>query len=251
MEVLNGNAYLVMCSWDNIPHLSEEVKASLLSSYPEYQRDARSKGIPSLGSGSVYKIAESQIVVEPFELPPHWPRCYGLDIGWRWTAATFLTLNRDTDTLYLYDEYYRAEAEPVIHAEAIRARGTWIKGAIDPSARGRSQVDGRQMLQMYVDLGLNLIDADNAVESGIYELWTRMSGGRFKVFKTCQRWLSEFRLYRRDEKGRICKDNDHGVDATRYAHSRLHEILGTQPVKREKRESAFMTSSALSTGWMG
>jgi hypothetical protein len=31
-----------------------------------------------------------------------------------------------------------------------------------------------------------------------------------------QNWLSEFRIYRRDEKGKIVKQNDHLMDATRY-----------------------------------
>lgn len=30
-------------------------------------------------------------------------------------------LDRATDTLYLYHEHYRSQAEPVVHAEAIRA----------------------------------------------------------------------------------------------------------------------------------
>jgi hypothetical protein len=29
-------------------------------------------------------------------------------------------------------------------------------------------------------------------------------------------WLSEFRLYRRNEKGAVVKENDHLMDATRY-----------------------------------
>jgi hypothetical protein len=36
------------------------------------------------------------------------------------------------------------------------------------------------------------------------------------VFRTLQNWLSEYRLYRRDEKGRVVKDRDHLMDATRY-----------------------------------
>ncbi|MCW5980334.1 MAG: terminase family protein [Bryobacteraceae bacterium] len=76
-------------------------------------------------------------------------------------------------------------------------------GAIDPAARGRSQVDGRQLLQMYTDLGLRVAMADNAVEAGIYRVWQRLSSGRLKVFQSLEQWRSEFRLYRRDEKGRV------------------------------------------------
>ncbi len=58
--------------------------------------------------------------------------------------------------------------------------------------------------------------ADNAVEAGIYKVWSRLSTGRIKVFKTCQNFFAEYRIYRRDEKGRIVKSNDHLMDAMRY-----------------------------------
>ena len=106
---------------------------------------------------------------------------------------------------------------PAAHAAAIMARGKWIQGVIDPAARGRSQHDGQRLFDAYVALGMNnLTIADNAVSAGIHEVWTRMAAGRLKVFGTCQNWLAEFRIYQRDEKGKIVKANDHLMDATRY-----------------------------------
>ena len=240
--------FMIQASWSDVPHLTEEAKQALYASIPPYQRDARSKGIPVLGAGAIFPVPESDIVVDDFPIPDHYPRCYGMDIGWKITSAVFMALNRDTDTLYLYAEYYRGEAEPVIHVEAIKAKGAWIKGAIDPAARGRGQIDGRQMIQMYRDLGLDLVEADNAVESGLYELLTRMTTGRLKVFRSLQNWLGEFRLYRRDEKGKVVKDRDHAMDACRYGHSKLHEIIKTKPVKKAMIEPY---SYGGSTGWMG
>lgn len=207
---------IVQCTWDDVPHLDAAAKAKLLARYPAYQRDARSKGIPQLGAGAIYPVPESEILVDPFELPDHWPRAYGLDVGWNRTAALWCAWDGDSDTMYLYSEHYRGQAEPSVHANAIRARGEWIPGVIDPAARGRSQADGRQLLQMYRDLGLELTEADNGVEAGIYSVFERLSAGRIKVFRTLQNWLSEYRLYRRDEKGRIIKVNDHLMDDTRY-----------------------------------
>lgn len=207
---------VVGATWDDVPHLTSQQKEELWASIPVYQRDARSKGIPQLGSGAIYPVPESEIIVEPFQLPVYWPRSYGLDVGWNRTAAIWAALDRDTDTAYLYSEHYRGQAEPSIHAEAIRARGDWMNGVIDPASRGRSQDDGNQLLQNYLDLGLNLSKAENGVESGIFDVWQRLSTGRLKVFKTLQNWLSEYRLYRRDEKGAIVKKNDHLMDATRY-----------------------------------
>ena len=99
---------------------------------------------------------------------------------------------------------------------AIKAMGEWIPGMIDPAANGRSQVDGRQLIQLYLDLGLILDQAPNAVEAGIYEVWTRLTSGRLRVFSSLRHWFTEYRMYRRDAKGRVVKKNDHLMDATRY-----------------------------------
>lgn len=239
-----------MLGWEDVPHLTEEAKASLFASIPAYQRDARTKGIPMLGSGAIFQVAADDYTVPDIEIPPHWPRCYGMDVGWQRTAVVWLALNRDADTAYVTAEHYRGEAEPVIHAEAIRGRGKWLKGAIDPASRGRNQVDGRNLLSLYRDLGLELTEADNAVEAGIYKIVDRLTTGRLKVFRSCTNLLQEMRLYRRDEKGRVVKSNDHAVDAMRYALQEMHNILGTQP-QPPQQKTVYVTPGSYSTGWMG
>jgi hypothetical protein len=239
--------FCLTMGWADIPHLSEEQKISMLEALPPYQRDARSKGIPQLGSGAIFPVPESDIVVPDMEIPVHWPRCYGFDVGWNRTAVIWGALDRESDTLYLYSEHYRGQAEPSIHAEGIRARGAWIPGVIDPAARGRSQGDGSQLIQMYIDLGLDIEVAKNAVESGIYEMWQRLSSGRLKVFKSLTNWLTEFRLYRRDENGKIVKENDHLMDATRYVISSGLERAKTRPVEKKKVVSLVSSQSG---GWM-
>ena len=243
--------FLVQASWSDVPHLTEEAKQDLWQSVPPYQRDARTKGIPVLGSGAIFPVPESDLVIDDFHIPDHWPRCYGLDVGWRVTCAVFMALNRDTDTVYFYAEYYRGEAEPVVHAEAIKARGKWIPGAIDPAARGRGQTDGRALITMYRDLGLDIVGAENAVETGLYELLTRMTTGRLKVFRSLQNWLREFRLYRRDEKGRIVKEHDHAMDACRYGHSRLLDVAKAAPAPEPEEKPEFASFGGYETNWMG
>lgn len=215
-----------------MPHLSEKTKRELLASTPPHLRDARSKGVPSLGSGAIYPVAEDEIVVDDFELPDFWPRAYALDVGWNRTAAVWGAHDRENDVIYLYAEHYRGQAEPPIHSAAIQARGDWIPGVIDPASRGRSQLDGQQLWQNYVDLGLNLDLAINGVESGIYEVWERLSTGRLKVLRSMRSWLAEYRLYRRDEKGRIVKENDHLMDATRYLVVSGMERACLKPARR-------------------
>lgn len=208
--------YVVQASWQDVPHLSPETRAQMEAAYPPHERDARIRGVPQLGSGAIYPVPETEIVVAPFKLPHHFKHAYGLDVGWNRTAAVWGAKDTEADITYLYAEYYRAQAEPPIHAAGIRAVGEWIPGTIDPAARGRQQSDGEQLLVTYRDLGLNLVPADNAVESGLYDVWTMLSSGRLKVFSTLANWLMEYRMYRRDEKGKIVKENDHLMDASRY-----------------------------------
>lgn len=208
--------YVVMAEWNDCPHLSEDAKRELASALPPHQRNARMRGIPQLGSGAIYPVDEDDIVCEPFEFPIWYRHSYGLDVGWNRTAALWTALDPQTDVAYVYSEYYRGEVEPPVHAAAIRSRGTWIPGVIDPASRGRSQSDGTQLLRMYQELQLNISLANNAVESGIYQVWTRLTTGRLKIFRTCVNTLGEFRIYRRDEKGAIVKENDHLMDCLRY-----------------------------------
>jgi phage terminase large subunit-like protein len=210
-----GTKYLVSCDWDAAPHLTAKDKEDLLASIPPFQRDARSKGLPQLGSGAIYQVPESEIVVDDFEIPEHWKRVYGMDVGWNKTAVVWGAYDEE-GTLYLYSEHYRGIAEPIIHAESIKARGKWIRGVIDPASRGRGQRDGISLLDLYINLGLQLNLANNAVESGLYEVWERLSSGRLRVFKSLSNWRNEYRIYRRDEKGNVVKKNDHLMDATRY-----------------------------------
>src|SRR5262249_5133977 len=123
--------FVVMATWDDAPHLDEAAKKELWASIPPFQRDARSKGIPQLGAGSICQGPESDLVVEPFAIPPHFPPGYGMDVGWNCTAAIWGAWDRQADILYLTREYARSQAEPSIHVHGIKAAGAWIPGFID------------------------------------------------------------------------------------------------------------------------
>jgi hypothetical protein len=206
----------ITCSWFEVPHISKEQAEEMLAATPPHLRDARSMGIPSLGSGAIYPVPEVDIKVKDFSLPNHWPRLYGMDVGWNRTAVVWGAWDRENDTVYIYAEHYRGQAEPVIHTQAIKTKGEWVPGVIDPASRGRSQKDGESLLTTYKSLGLKLQLANNAVEAGIHEVWQRLSTGRLKIFASCVNVLNEYRMYRRDEKGKVVKENDHALDALRY-----------------------------------
>ena len=208
--------HVTVCSWGDVPHITEAMKVEMLAATPPQLREARSKGVPTVGSGLIYPVDLENVKCADFPIPRHFMRAYGMDVGWNSTAAIFGAWDRENDVIYLYSEHKQGEVEPVVHAKAIQARGTWMKGAIDPAARGRSQIDGKNLFTLYRKEGLLIYPADNAVEAGIYEVWQRLSTGRLRIFSSCTGLLRELSLYHRDEKGVIVKKNDHLVDTTRY-----------------------------------
>ena len=227
---ISRDKWVTVCTMYDVPHLSKDDIEEYLKSVPPYQREARSKGIPILGSGAIYPIGEDQLFEEPFEIPKHWKKAYGLDVGWNRTAAVWGAIDPESGTLHLYSEHYVGEAVPSTHAAAIRSRGTWINGVIDPASRGRTQDDGQQLLQNYLDLGLNLTTANNTVESALWDILEAMQQGRLKVFNTLVRFKEEFRGYARDDKGKVIKANDHLMDAFRYLWSSGRYVASTEKI---------------------
>ena len=241
-----GAKYVVNAGWDDVPHLSEATKAVLLAAMPAHQRDARTRGLPLLGAGAIFPVPEDVWLVDDFPIPPHWLRAYGLDVGWNRTAAIWGAFDRESDRWTLYHEHYVGQQEPTLHAAALRAPGEWIPGVLDPAARGRSQRDGEQLLQDYIDLGLHLEPAENAVEAGLYQVWDRLSSGRLKVCRSLSNWRKEQKLYRRDEKGHIVKKDDHLMDATRYLVMSGGDVAQAVPVTKPPRERV----GGAKGGWM-
>lgn len=246
----DSGKFCVQATWEDVPHLTEAAKAELLASIPPYQRDARSKGVPQLGSGAIYQVPEEDVTINPFPIPPEWPRAYGMDVGWNRTAVIWGARDNETGIVYLYDAWYRGQAEPIVHAEAIKFRGPWMNGVIDPAARGRQQADGQQLIEIYRRAGLNLQPAINAVEAGLYQVWQMLSTGKLKVFKNLSPWFEEYRLYQRDKEGKVVKQNDHLMDATRYFIMSGIEVMRTEPAPKKPYKGMGCFGPEASLGWL-
>lgn len=221
----------VAIGWDDIPWMSEQAKTEILESTPHHLRQVVSQGIPSVGDGAVYTIPLSDILLKPhevFEIPPHYKRLYGMDVGWQRTAAVFGALDPDSDVLYIYAEHYVEHQPPEVHAARIKAiAGDWMTGEIDPASK-ITTADGKVLLNDYRRLGLRLREANNAVEPGIMQVASRLAQGKLKFFPHTTRNLqNEYILYSR-ENGKIVKKDDHALDALRYlvtgiSHARAKE----------------------------
>lgn len=249
MGEVSASRYIVQAGWDSVPHLDEKTKKELLESTPDYLRDARSKGEPTMGSGVIYPIPISDIEVKPFAIPFGWKKGYALDVGWNRTAALWGAQNPVDGIIYLYSEHYKGQQLPVVHAAAIRTRGDWIRGAIDPAAKGTSQKDGQQLKAEYVSLGLKLTDANNELESGLIAVWQALSLGQMKIFNTLQNFKAEYRVYQRDERGRIVDGQaDHLMDCMRYLW-RTWDKVATMPLLPGSRRGAGIGNADRKAGY--
>jgi phage terminase large subunit-like protein len=246
---------VIQAGWDDVPHLDGQERALLIASTPPYQREARTKGTPTLGAGAIYGVPEDDIVVADFAIPKHWKRCFGGDAGGgaKPTAAVWLAKDPETQIVYLYSVYKRESPEPAVHIEAMKARGAWIPGVMDAAALIVTRDDAEQLIAVYRRGGLSITLPDKAVESGIQAVWELMSAGLFKVCRSCEPWLKEFRKYRRDMKGRVVKVDDHLMDATRYAVYSGLALAKTEADTIAAPRSRYVPSmpqSGSSTGYM-
>ena len=214
---------VVTMTIDDAEHFSPEERAKIIASYPPHEREARTKGVPSLGSGRIFPIPEESIVVEPFAIPKHWAQVGGLDFGWDHpSAAARLAWDRDTDCVYVIAEHRESQQTPIYHAAMVKSWGAWLPWAW-PHDGNNDTAAGPALAGQYRDQGVNMLpenakfeDGSNSVEAGLMEMLDRMRTGRWKVFSTCTKWLEEFRLYHRKD-GKIVKERDDLVCASRYA----------------------------------
>ena len=222
---------------DDVDHYTQEERNRIVASYPEHEREARAKGIPLLGSGRVFPIAESAITVEPFYLPDIWPRIAATDFGWDHpSASVWLAWDRDTDTIYVYDSVRVRESTPAAQAPSILARGAWVPMAWPHDGLQHEKGSGFQLAEQYRQAGINMLhemaqfpetgdESGNkisrvSVEAGVLGMLELMKAGKFKVFSSLNEWFEEFRLYHR-KAGKIIKLHDDLMAATRYAYMML------------------------------
>ncbi|PCI78518.1 hypothetical protein COB21_00525 [Candidatus Aerophobetes bacterium] len=214
--------FYIQASWEDNIHLKEDEKVTILNALKPHEKEAREKGIPSLGMGLVYPVSESNLICDPFKFPEFWPKVYGLDFGWNPspTAVLFAAHDRDNDIVYLYDEYSDTEKTPAEHIYQLSQKGYNIAnlvGVYDPAGKISSQQDGQNLVEIYRQGGVHFLHkADNSREKGLMAVLERMHSGRLKIFKTCTKTLKELRMYTRDENGIPKKGNDHFMDAMRY-----------------------------------
>lgn len=246
--------HVTMMTIDDVGHYTPEQRQAIIQSYPAFEREARTKGIPQLGSGRVFPIDEEDIKTAPFEIPSHWPQIGGIDFGWDHpSAAVRVAWDRDGDTLYATACHRQREQTPAMFSASIKPWGAWLPMAWPHDGLQHDKGSGEQLAKQYKDQGLNMLpnratfeDGSNGVEAGVAEMFDRMQTGRLKVFSHLKDWFEEFNLYHRKD-GLIVKKADDLMSATRYAMMmRRFAVVQNRPAPKRTVPNHFGREQ----GWM-
>jgi phage terminase large subunit-like protein len=225
--------YLKGATWHDAPHLNQEDKDRLALSYRAHERDARTQGIPMMGEGAVFPIADDQIRIDPFKIPDHWARIKGCDFGIDHPAAgSEIAWDRDQDIIYVIDSYKKAGETAPYHAAWFNKANKRVPVAWPHDGMNREKSGGKTLAASYREHGVNMLSKSaryprvpgetsdkggpQPVEPIVDEMYERMCTGRLKVFAHLSGWFEEKRSYHRKD-GKIVARRDDELKATMYA----------------------------------
>ena len=239
MNNLKPHQQLYNATWDDAPHLDDEVKEEILAALPPHERKMRSEGIPVLGSGLVFPIDVEQIKRTAFAIPEHWSRICAIDFGYDHpTAAVWIAHDRDHDVAYVYDTYRKSGETPLVHAQAIKARGDWIPVIWPHDGAQHDKGSGEPLAAIYRRQGMNMFpkhfenpEGGQGVEPGLMEMLQKFQTQRLLVFDHLGEFFEEMRMYHRKD-GKVVKERDDLMSAARYAVMSLRYAKGLTFSKR-------------------
>ena len=112
---------VIQMTIDDAEHYSAAERERIVASYPEHEREARTMGIPIMGSGLVFPVNEREIIIPPRPIPPEWFQIGGVDFGYDHPfGAARLAWDRDRDIIYVTADFRQAKTTPIIHAAALK-----------------------------------------------------------------------------------------------------------------------------------
>jgi len=216
--------------WSDAPHISEEWKIQQLERLKVTDPNsiaARMEGLPVAGSGRVYPFRDDQVIVPMPKIDNSWRRAYGLDPGWNANAAIWVAEDPYTNIKYIYSEYQEGQKIDEIHAAAIRARGDWIPGAIDPHGARHRRDDGTDKITYFRSLRLNIVSANGDPTVTRSMIRGMLEVGSLKIVETCTQLIDDLHnyVYDEDNPDKVAdKQSDHRPDAMAYVILKFNQI---------------------------
>jgi hypothetical protein len=256
MDIPGSAQKCLQKGWDDAPHLTEKVKEELLASFPVHQREMRTKGIPMLGHGRIYDIAEESVLCDAFTPPDHWFQIDGMDFGWDHPQSRIkLVWDKDNDMFYVTRAWKQSQASAIQAWGATKAWAAGVPTAWPLDGLQTEKGSGKQQKAYYAEAGFKMClnhatwpDGTNGVEAGLMEIRDLMMVGKFKVFRGLRDLMAEFLQYHRDENGKIVKVGDDLLDAVRYAY--MMRRFAKQIKEPKPKAEAEHNIYAHAQGWM-
>lgn len=220
--------YLGVATWEDAPHLNRKERERLANSYPEHEREARTKGVPMMGEGRVFTTNEDDITVDDFEIPLYFARLKGIDFGIDHPCGVAdIAWDRDKDIIYVTRTWKKKNADAAEHAEKAMNPNPWIPISWPHDGGQREKSSGKQLKDIYRDkYGVRLLSLSaryendkggaQPVEPIIMEINERCRNGGFKVFRSCTGFFEEYRNYHRKD-GKLTKVRDDILKSVFYA----------------------------------
>ena len=233
----SGIRALVNYDIDDATHMDDDHRRSLMLKYKSHPlAEARLHGRPVRGVGLIYTMPDELLVMDDFQVPPHWPQIIGLDFphGVGFFALVKMAYDRDNDMVYVTGEYKDHGKDTFAYAHRALAMGASEVVCAWPHDAGRGFINGGTIKQKYDELGLRMLSTSAhfigpdgkrtfAIMTAIEDVIDRMQAGGFKIFSSCQEILMEKRRYRHDA-GRVkTKQDDHLIDAMHKGIMMLRE----------------------------
>jgi phage terminase large subunit-like protein len=207
-------------------HIPPVERARIIAAFLPHEREARARGVPTLGSGRILLAPEESIVEAPIEyVPAHWFKLWGMDFGIDHPFAAVLILwDKEADVIHVHHCIRIADQLPIQHAAAMKPVGIDVPVAWPQDGTHRRD-DGKPLSDHYKRNGLKVLP-DHATwppprggvstEAGVLEMNEREQSGRLKYAAHLSDILEERRFYHRKE-GQIVKLKDDLLSALRIA----------------------------------
>lgn len=225
---------ITQAGWEDCPHLDEEAIRQMEEVFSPSELAMRKSGMPMLGQGLIYVVAESEVIYDPLEkkIQKDWPRLAAMDLGWAdpttWVSGAY---DPKGDVIYLYDSYGQTRESPIYHSDAISNKeyGEEIPIMFPHDGNVHDKNSGDTWAEIYRQHGLNILydtftnkpppgkdKGGLSIETGVTECLQRFQTGRLKINKNLYELLRELREYHRKDGKPAPKQNDHYLDAMRY-----------------------------------
>jgi len=216
----NPNTTVFKIAMDDAPWLTEEKIGRILADCEPWEREARRYGNLVGGTTAIFKYKQEDYTCESFEIPKHWPRMGGLDIGGNHpTGAVALAWDRDSGCIYIYQEA-KITGDKANAPDVARALKPWgIQFATSHDAFNKSFQTGKTVSDVFKDEGLRVFSAGRDPWARIEKVKSLMASGSFWIFKDkCPNLVKEFAAYRtKDDMKTIFKHDEDLVDAATHA----------------------------------